>query len=141
MATSLHLIHKNFNWRIESLTPTHTTFAQKKFFNIDPLRQPEEITTGMTRGFAVRWAGSSEPDDPTDMYDRAADHVFELRIVYAIGQYGLGWNNGHELALQDRHDIVEELRDTSSYVGYDADNTSTDIDLKHRVLQSDTFNE
>jgi hypothetical protein len=43
----------------------------------------------------------------------------------------------HHIVLQDRHDIIKQLRDDTKRRGYNADNTTTDVGLYQRRRNGD----
>ena len=64
---------QNFQWRLETLSPTHQTVG-KKFKRFDPLRVSPDESSGFTRAFFVEWVGSSSDAELTDLTDRVAEH-------------------------------------------------------------------
>ena len=136
MATLIHRVFENFIWRIESLTPTATAGnLRTRFLDYDPLRHdPSAMPT--SRNFSVTWASSASDESPTDLYDRVAEHVFELEFHY---EPTMKWNTLHEVILQDRHDINSLLRDPAYFIGYSAINSTDEINLKNRIRTGDSL--
>ena len=85
----------------------------------------------------MQWDGSDEDIDMSDMSERNAHHTYRLVIVYSVGPDGLKWTDAHDIIAQDRHDLILTLRNQGNRVGYDADNTTTDIGIMHRWRVSD----
>lgn len=138
MATNAHNALENLVWRMESISPTDTTSANKfRFVDIERL-DPDEMPHAM-RLFAVRWQGSAPDFGPTDLYDRWADHTFDIEVYYPVGPGGMSTRKLQKMLLRDRHDIAKALRDPSKFVGYDASNTSTDVGIKNRVMIGDAL--
>ena len=136
MATSLHLVHTNFIYQLELLTPTNT-LTSKKFHSIDPLRLSEDLTTGLIRAFWVTWQGSDGNVVPTDLYDHYANHMFEVAVAYSVGPDGLKHEDAHQIILQDRFDISQALRDPDKFDGYNSSNPNTAIGLENRYRTQD----
>jgi len=132
MATNLHNVLRNFVWRMETITPQDTATETKLFSFIDPYRDNMAVM-GAARLFTVNYL-EGEPDDEihatNDM--RRGDHVVEVVVWYPLGVDGFEWLDAQAMVLADRHVIIKQLRDDSKWIGYDADNTSTDVGLHNR---------
>ena len=136
MATSAHYVYSNFVWRLETLTPTGTVGnLRSRFVSYDPLRD-DAAAMPSSRNFTVSWTGSAIDESPTDLYDRVAEHSYEIEIHY---DPTLKWQTLQEIILQDRHDISKRLRDPAYFVGYDASHSSTEIYLKNRIRTGDSL--
>jgi hypothetical protein len=133
MATNLHRILQNFQWRIATTTPTA---GGRPFRLVDPLADEIENTTGSLRKFYVAWSGSEEDLDLTDGYDRQAEHAISTVFHYPDATFE-NYGNLRDLVLQDRHDLIKTLRNNDNRLGYDADNTTDAIGLWHRVRADD----
>ena len=132
MATFAHNVIDNFRYRLETLTPTA---GGRPFRFADPFADEIGNQSGSKRRFFVAWTGSGPDTDLTDMRERTAEHDYVLTVFYPTAN-----QNFHELTklvLQDRHDIVDLLRDPTSWVGTDADNTTTALGIYHRMRSGD----
>lgn len=69
---------------------------------------------------------------------RTAYHDYVVEVFYPTE---LSRDALDEVISQDAHDIIKALRDSASWKGYDASNTTTDIGLKSRIEISDQVNE
>lgn len=134
MSTQLQRLIGNFVWRLESLSPTA---AGLPFRVYDPIKFGGDLgnETGNTRRFVVTWLEAEEDQDVTEGYSRTAYHYLELLVLYptAIGSH----DAIQRMMLSDRHDIIKQLRNPALWVGYDADNPTTDLGLLNRWRVSD----
>ena len=128
MATSLHRIYDNFIWRIETITPTYTS-RHGGFRSFDPTKETVGANSGSLRKFFVEWNDSGKDFAATNVNAREAPHTWMLTVFYPIVQ---PWKETHHMILLDRHDLLTQLRDDRKRVGYNADNTTTDIGLYQR---------
>lgn len=133
MANEAKRVRKNFIWRLENLSMTASDPAIKdNLFNIhldeDPL-----AADGYTRSFIVEWDGRVAESDLTNLTNSVSDHAFSVEVYYRPNDFSR--DIAMSMILDDQRDIVKELNDPSKWVGYDADNTSDDIGLKHRMIQ------
>lgn len=137
MATSAHLVLDNFYWRIETITPTNLTDCRNYYREIDgnTIKQDFPDGTAGIRRFFVEWTDSDSDVDATDHDNREAHHNFIVTVCYPGSS--LPWRRLHKLILQDRHDLIKQLRDDDNKVGYNASNTTTDIGLMHRFRGGD----
>ena len=144
MSASSNLVLENFYWRILAITPAAATTPATpaaRFFELDPHTFSLE---GRVRGVVVTWLGADEEHevdgeplvDP--LTDRTAQHRFQVEVHYSRM---LTHRTLMKLILQDRHDIIAALRVDSSWVGYDADHTTTDLGLFERIRESDELDE
>jgi len=135
MATLAHRLYQNFKYWIEQITPTSTYGNPKnRFFFVDTLRTELDETSGLTRGFSLQWLGSNEDANPTDLFDRWAEHNYQLEVGYSTK---LKTETLHKLVAQDRHDLCKQLRSPTYLLGWDVNNTTTDIGLDDRVRIGD----
>ena len=135
MATLLHRVHDNFIWRIEGLTPTSTR-SRRKFRSLDRQTPRPGEHFGVTRGFRVQRLGSGADVELTDFTCRVADHRYAVEVYYGDE---FGGTAVHEVADQDRHDIIKDLRYPGSWNGFNSSNTDTDIGIMDRQLLGDSF--
>lgn len=135
MATTLDKVLLNFQWRISSIAPT-STICGKGFFLKDPRDLANGESTGLERGFQVTWAGSEPQQAVTDQWQWVCNHRFIVEVLYSPTR---GWQESHELVLSDRWDLIKALRDDALFVGYDADNAATDLDVIDRWFEGDDF--
>lgn len=133
MATQLHRILENFEWRLETLTPTT---GKTKFKVVDPINDDIGDHSGSFRRFYVEWESSQEDLTMTDGYSRRAEHSIRLTVFYPASK-ARSHKDLRSIILQDRHDIIKRLRDTQYYNGFNADNSSTDLGLEYRQRLDD----
>jgi hypothetical protein len=132
MATTLHRVRQNFIWRMENITPTATLANLRTgFVHIDPTR--ESADPAASRTFSLRWLRAEEDHGITDGASYEANHFWQLDVNYAAA---LGYANVQDIGLQDRFDVLGDLQE-SNLVGYDADNTSTELNLHSRTREDD----
>lgn len=129
MSSKADLVLENIYWRVESIDPSH---SGQGFRPIDPAKlTPEQLADG-ERLFWVDWVDEELPEDGvSDIYERIAPHRFELRVIYSACDL----QKRQKKALQDRHDIIKALRDTTLFVGYEAGNASADTGLIARWVR------
>ena len=138
--TTANLVSENFYWRLLALTPTSTLAHAPQFTALDSTRLKPEQSAGTTRGFAVNWLGCDEEHqiDGTGVTDggenRQAQHRFELEVYYSTK---IKHRDLLQLILADRADITKLLRADANWVGYDDDNSTTDIGLWERIREAD----
>lgn len=143
MSASANLVYKNFIWRVEAIDPTDTTVMRNAFVAIDPRpttgRDPR-TSSGLTRCFTVTWLGADEQNvvggnGITDgLNSRTADHRFDVSVYY---DGKLKWADVQAMMLSDRHDLIKALRLPSTWVGYDANNSSTVLGVYDRRIEAD----
>ena len=131
---SLALVYENFIWRLETLTPTESA-CNERFRYVDP--EALDLENARHRSFSVFWESSDADIAPTDLYDREAAHVFTVEVFYRVGEAALTSRKAHQLIASDRADISKELRNPSSWNGYDQSNTGDDIGLCDRLRLGD----
>lgn len=136
MTAAVDLVYKNFVWRIENLSPTNQTVG-KKFLSSNFDRVSPGQSSGTTRNFNLSWNGSASPGLVEDWSERIAQHSFTLWVAYSTD-----YKNQSDLfgiILQDRHDLIKELRDSDHWLGYSADYSTTNIGLFNRYFQRDSI--
>ena len=137
MATSIHRIDENCNWRTESTTPTADSgySAVNRFDRIDPERDEIPDGSGGIRKFYWMWTGWDIDTGATMSNQREAFHTYELSVYYP--RRVMKFPELKRLMMQDRHDLLEELRTNGKNVdnrlGWDANNTTDDIGLIDRI--------
>lgn len=132
MASAADLVLLNFVWRIETISPT-STLAGKKFRHQDysAVLSPEQ-SSGTTRGFTVQRLESSPFAEPSDMYDRIADHTYEVAIAYTTD---IPLERRERVIAQDGHDIKKQLRDHTKWNGTSGSDSAVDTGLWNRRLE------
>ena len=128
MATTLHRAWLNTVWRIEQIVPT-STIVQKRFKALEPDDIETDVSDGMQRAFTVRWEGAGPDAGITDMFQREAEHTFDVTVVYP-GKWR--WRKLHECLMQDHHDLCKQLRDPDKWTGYDDSNPSATTGIQDR---------
>ncbi len=137
MASTANLVLDNFIWRIEGISPTVDAAVPFKYLD-GPHTAP--LASSRDRVFDVQWEGSADAHtvdgQPITAVDnnRITDHVFVVTVRYPAEQNQRGVS---KRALEDRHDILKRLRDGSLWVGYDDNNTATDLGLHNRYRTED----
>ncbi len=134
MSTYLHLIIKNFRWRIESISPTSDLVRQLFRFWDPTYEEDEDESSGFSRSFYVEWNGSEPDSAATDADRREAWHRFTVNLIYPVT---LNYQDMHVLIAQDRHDVIETLRADENRVGYDDNNSTTELGLYNRYCDGD----
>jgi len=140
MATSLHRIYQNFQWRMETITPTNTATSAKAYFRrYDPLKSDPPDSSGGWRKFFVKISGGDEDLGASDAQARESWMAAAIFVAYPARA---GYDDMNRLVQQDRHDILKQMRTGADIIaaaqtrenrlGYDADNTTTNIGLIHR---------
>lgn len=136
MATNIHRVLDNFKWKLEGLTLTNTTF-NNRLSEYDPLLEAlPQASSAWVRRFYLEWIDSSADAHATDSDRREAVHLFRLYVNYPEV---IPHDRLRDVILQDRHDMAKLLRAPASRLGYDANNTTTDIGLYHRMRAGDTI--
>jgi cytochrome oxidase Cu insertion factor (SCO1/SenC/PrrC family) len=134
MATSLHRVYDGFIWRMETITPTNDDVRQK-FVAFDPAKETPSNASGWFRKFYIDWRDSKGDFAATNVVQRESIHYFLITIYYPVVRSE--WARMHHIVLQDRHDIIKQLRDDTKRRGYNADNTTTDVGLYQRRRNGD----
>lgn len=130
MSTSAHRLIGNIAYWASRLVPTNTT-VRNRFEEYDPLRGQAADGTGGLRKFYVEWRASEEDVGASDADNREAWHNVWLHVEYPTA---LTFTDLQILVLQDRHDLIKQLRDATTRVGYDASHAATDIGLIRRIV-------
>ena len=131
MSASAHLVHKNFVWRIESISPTSKLVA-RKFTSIDrPLTPFADQSSGTTRDFAVYSESAGPVYEPTDGTGHTREWLWSVDVAYTTD---MRLSDLHEAVLQDSYDLITTLRDDAKWLGYSSAATTTDIGLWNRHL-------
>jgi len=130
MATNLHRALEAIRWRLEAIA----VFGGKGFFYRDPERDKAPTCS---RGFSVRWLSSEYDREPGTLDSRLSEHSIAIEVLYRVGLAGKDEQDAQEMLLQDRHDIIQALQPTSTWNGYNVDNSSTDIGIELRHRESD----
>jgi hypothetical protein len=133
MSTNLHRVIENFYWRINGLTPTDQ-YKRTKFRPYNPLNEDVPENTGGLRQYYVEWMGSDEDTGATDMDNREAWHTIRVYVEYPAV---LRFRELESMILQDRQDLIKELRDIANRDGYSDDFSSTNIGLIRRLRFGD----
>lgn len=139
MATSNPaLVLKNFQYRIEAITPTSTDY-RATFVMYDPLKIVAKRSSGFERRFFVAWHNSdadiqSNVSHAENGYCRTADHDYTVEVSYPAL---LPYDDMIALICDDRHDLIKQLREPDKWVGYDSSHATTDIGLWRRLRVSD----
>lgn len=132
MTTSIHRLIGNFEYHISSIVPTNTT-VKNRFESYDPMKDNVPDSSAGCRKFYVEYMSSESEGGATDIVSREAWHTVNVHIEYPCR---FGFNDTQIMILQDRHQVIKKLRDTTSWVGY-RDLTGTDatanIGLIHRL--------
>jgi hypothetical protein len=145
MASNADLVLRNFAWKISGITPTSALIDRSRFTEVNTLVTPPDQSSGIaSRGFEVTWLGSDEDNTHDDSYFADGHNVREAVHRYMVEVYYSTRYRREELqraVLQDRHDMTKLLRDNdgsgSSFVGYNASNSSTNIGIHYRIRESD----
>ena len=137
MATSLHRVLDNFYWRIQSISPTYTGRVKARFEEWDPdIGLDPAKGSGWARKFWVEWNGSGPTNDAAAI-QRESDHTYVVHVLYPRkGPH----RETMDMIAQDRHDLEKTLRGqipTDHRLGYDDDNTTTNIGLMSRRRAED----
>lgn len=131
---SLNQIYQNIIWRTESLTPDNVTLSPSVFQHNDfPLYMTEDQAL-KERMFTVEWDGGDPVMDFSDLNERWSPQFFVMEIAYDAKR---DLDKLTELMFSDRNQIHAALRNPDNFVGYDSSNTTTDIGLKGRWLDSE----
>jgi len=131
---SLFQIYQNIIWKVESLTPTNQRLSPSRFQHND---QPLNITDEQMlkeRMFSVEWDHGDQVMDFSDLNERWSDQFLIFEISYDAKR---DLDKLTELIMTDKNQIHAALRNPDSFIGYDDDNTTTDIGLKGRWLDSE----
>ena len=131
MSTNAHNIIKNFNYQIESITPTNQK-KKNSFRHYNPYAS--DPSKSAFRRFFVQWHGSDPDYAATDLDHREAPHQLRLHVDYPTT---IDSDDLEEMILQDRHDLIKKLRDSTSYVGISKDNTTAATGLMRRLRIGD----
>jgi hypothetical protein len=86
------------------------------------------------RLFTLEWDRGDEVQDLSDLNQRWSDIFLILEFGYDAAR---DLDEHYDLMLADRNQIISTLRNGASFVGFDADNTATDINLKARWFEND----
>jgi len=132
MSCTADKVLDNVKWRMEALTThTDTDSTVKNFVYFDEDKLSGELTSGMTRGFSLEWAGAETDGGVQDMANQQTTHDLIVRVAY--------YRHGDWLALQkqmmrDSFDLNKLLRNSDNWVGTSADNASENLQIDARHL-------
>lgn len=131
MTTSINYVFDNFVYQIQQTSPT-STLLRTLFTHFDPTCVEPEAGEGFVRHFYVEWMDSNEDLSSSDSDRREAWHDYRVHVFYPLI---LTYSDMHKLIMLDRHDLLYRLRRKQYCVGYDANNTDTEIGLlnRHRI--------
>ncbi|MEE9366924.1 MAG: hypothetical protein V3W44_09580 [Dehalococcoidales bacterium] len=117
---------------METITLQDTATETKLFTYVDPFRA-ELDSLGASRIFTINWL-EAQPDEEIHSGPdaRRGDHLIEVVVWYPLGPDGFKWLDAQKMVMQDRHVIIKQLRDDAKWIGFNADNTGTDIGLHKR---------
>lgn len=139
MTSEVKNIIKNFEYRLAAISPNGSLAGVKsKFFYIGEDEDPRE-SPGYTRSFDVDWNGIGGFAGIENQSSTVADHMFSVEVYYHPAQFGK--RKTQFLIASDQRDIVKCMHDASKWVGYDSNNPSADIGLKHRFVRSASLTE
>ena len=125
------LVHRNFIWRIESMTPSDEYIA-KKFVYVESLRFDEE--TNASRLFSVTPTSQGEIIEPSDLYFFRQKLTFDLVVMYSRNRIRTEALFG--LILQDAKSIIALLYNPGYYRGYSDENSLSSTGLELRQYKS-----
>ena len=124
---------QNTVWRIEAITPTNRDLPRFDFY--DPYKKSPKITSsGSTQKFYIEWVSSGPDTAATDSDRREAFHLIQIHVLYPVLR---GLTATQDTILEDRHDLLETLRNDNSLKGYNDANSTADIGLYHRERTRD----
>ena len=129
--------YQNIIWRIESITPTYSRAGLKPFFfRIDDDEDPTQ--SGYDRAFKVAIIGGSSEMGVTDMHERQTDFSFAVEIYYNHSPLR---NYMYEMISNDQRNIVWALENGDNWIGYSDSNSTDDISLISRSIESISITE
>ena len=132
---SVYYTYLNHIWRLETQTLTYTRAGlQTSFRHIGDTKLEPTETSGLTRAFKVRWDGMGGYEEPTCGNNRICQHTFSIDIYYDSHVYTDHVLN--QILTNDQSDIGKALDMSETWVGYNAANTSTDINILHRRISA-----
>lgn len=137
MAAQLHLVLKNYKWRIETITGLTTELDMPdRFVMWDPRLETPRKSTGWARRFYLDWRSGASNVAATDMARREANHFVDVVIAYprAYPDFDL-----QVVIAQDLHALDKQLRRQGNLAGYDADNSAVGINLYRRQKSDDGY--
>jgi len=130
---SLDQVYQNIIWRVEAITPTFTISPSRFLHNDFPLHMTDEQAL-KERLFSAEWDRGDPVSDFSDLNQRWSPQFFTFEISYDASR---DLDKLHALMFDDRNKIHAALRNPDNFVGYDDDNSATDINLKGRWLDSE----
>tara|TARA_Y100000310_G_scaffold295741_1_gene327373 strand:- start:134 stop:601 length:468 start_codon:yes stop_codon:yes gene_type:complete len=130
---SLGQIYQNIIWRVEAITPSFTISPSKFRHNDQPLHMTDEQAL-KERMFSVEWDRGDPVTDFSDLNDRWSPQFFIFEISYDASR---DLDKYHELMFSDRDQIHSAMRNPDNFMGYNDDNSTADIGIKGRWLDSE----
>lgn len=137
MAAQVHLVLRNFAWRIAAITGLSTDLDMPdRFVRYSPKSETPQASTGWARRFKIDWPGGEENTAATDMRRREANHEIVVEVVYP---HLYDDHDLQETIAQDLHLLDKALRRQANLVGYDDDNSTTGINLYRRQKTAEGY--
>ncbi len=134
MASMLRYVLENFYWRIQAITPSYVGPARavERFEPWDPQDGRTPTTgSGWTRKFWVERIGSGQDTGATSDVLRESEHIYHTHVLYDNAKH----RRTQAIICDDRDNLAKVLRGvigTNYRLGYDDDNSTTDIGLMKR---------